>query len=213
MQTPQWIQNFTWDRQKTVYTVVGGILLLLVGSLFFRGDDEQQAEQLPPAPAAPVQAVPTLTEDLEAVAQYFPHLRVNESSVPYTVPVDVEAVGTETKSDLEEGVTKVMKTKGVELKELVIESFTILVHEEGDRFSGFLVRFKALNADGDVPLHKEVWLKDEWKADASAEFARKLRESVESNPLFTLRSGDGEESHNVRLRIEVPLERDVQPDN
>lgn len=207
--------GWQWDRQKTMISVIVGLALLCVILLFTRGcgdKSEQQPQGTTPVPqtlSKTTQA--TLVEDLEYVASHFPSLQLNSVSVPYTCVVGVEIMEDESKEDLQSAVKEEMARDGVNLKEVEIHNLTIVLNEQNDRFTGFIVRVTGKKEDDSSFDMTDVYVGDgTWTTDKSDAFAKDLRRQVEQNPLYSLRAEGG--GHRVRLEINIPHSRPVDDD-
>ena len=202
-------QNLNWDRQKTAITVISILALALVISLFTRGgSDDNAGTTVPPTTAADT----TLVEDLEYIGEHFPGFQLNTASAPYvcTADNDILDAATETNEDLQAAAKDEMARDKKKLKDIKLQELTIVLSEEGDRFTGFVVRATGTLEEGDKTLAlTDIVIGDgTWTPERSTDFAKSLREELKKNPLFSLRAGSG--GHRVRLNFHVPHHRSVE---
>ena len=199
--------------------IIAALILLVVIFLSTRGcgnDDEQpkqsdtQTTSLPPA-SSQTTTTPTLVEDLEAIAGYFPGVQLNSASAPFVCTVDIETLDDKTQDDLKAAAIDEMQRDGVKLKEVTLQNLTIVISESGDRFTGFIARATGILEDDSSLESTDIYIGDgSWTPQRSADFARALRQEVENNPLYGMNASGG--GHRVRLIIGVPHHRPVDDD-
>ncbi|PIR49309.1 hypothetical protein COU79_05585 [Candidatus Peregrinibacteria bacterium CG10_big_fil_rev_8_21_14_0_10_54_7] len=210
--------GLVWDRQKSMITAIVVLMFVCILLLATRGCNDQAPPQgttpVPqgsgqPAPSAP-QPAHTLVEDLEAIAGYFPGIQVNSATTPRSCVVKKDVLDDHSLADLQTGAKEELKRDGVKVKEVALQDLTIVLSDQGDRFTGFIARVTGTMEDGATPLAAtDVYVGDgSWTPQRSAEFARNLRKEIESNPLYSLRAGGG--GHRVRLELNVPHHRPVE---
>jgi len=214
MQMPQWIQNLKWDRQKTIYMIVGLLALLLVYNLFFReGDEKEQARQGAPVPQGTQQAASptqtTLLEDFEFIAGVFPELQLNAGATPMSVVVDQGVLDERTTQSLKDAAAKKIEDfDGKKFKEMELEGpLTIMLDEQGESISLFLVVVKGVLEDDKPFPPSRIFLSDStWTAQRSLELAKQIRRDIEEDP-NSIRVGGG--GHRIHIGVRVPVYRPV----
>ena len=206
--------GLVWDKQKTLISVIVALAIVCILLLVFRGGNKEQAgtpvpdAQTPPSATQPA-VQPTLVQDLETVAGYFPGMQVNTASVPYTCVVKVDVLNEASRKTIETGAKEELGRDGVKVKEVKLQELTIVLSEAKDRLTGFIARVIGTLEDDNPLAATDVYVGDgSWTAQRSAEFARQLRQNVESNPLYSLQAGGG--GHRVRLEINFPHHRPVE---
>ena len=212
MQNP--FSGIQWNGRKTAGTIITVIVIAAL-ALLMRGGGEEKGGDTPPVPNTTTTTTTTATatdttllQDLEYVAGSFPGLQLNTGATPYTCAFDVQVLDDETTTDIQEAVKDVMKRDGITLKEVTLQKLTIVLNQESNRFSGFIVRITGKRDDDTALAETDVFVGDgTWTEQRSAEFAKSLRASVEGNPLYSGRATGG--GHRVRLGVKVPVHRAV----
>ncbi|PIQ76730.1 hypothetical protein COU78_06870 [Candidatus Peregrinibacteria bacterium CG10_big_fil_rev_8_21_14_0_10_49_24] len=212
MQNP--FSGIQWNGRKTAGTIITVIVIAAL-ALLMRGGGEEKGGDTPPVPNTTTTTTTTATatdttllQDLEYVAGSFPGLQLNTGATPYTCAFDVQVLDDETTTDIQEAVKDEMKRDGITLKEVTLQKLTIVLNQESNRFSGFIVRITGKRDDDTALAETDVFVGDgTWTEQRSAEFAKSLRASVEGNPLYSGRATGG--GHRVRLGVKVPVHRAV----
>ena len=197
-------RNWKFSRQRVVVAFVL-VAILVVGWILWPTDEKPSTDNTPTPPnktmVAPV--VPSLLEDLQFVAERFPHLQLHTEA--FTVAVEV--LDEQTVKDLQAGAKEALKYDGIEIDgDVKFERATILLDASSSRIVGFNAVVTGTKQGGDPLGKRNVYIEDETRnVEQSAKLAKDLRSEVKKVRIYSPSTAGA--GNRVRLKINVPRSR------